>query len=214
LSIFVFEGEILTDRIGELVVPGNIIYRQRGTKWFPGENCDMGRDHTIFAMQKGYVRYYDDASTGPKKRRYIGVVFEKTDVLPYPPNAPRRRRLGMVAYSRQNGDAEGETISDANLRLWERKDNTAIQGVNKDGRLLSMRSDYSFREYGWEIGKVMDEAEKKIRPFDHKDRWVAWRKRQTGWKRKTEERRLAASSKKGGNQKAKRKGSAKPRARA
>lgn len=174
----------------------------------------MGRDHTIFAMQKGYVRYYDDASTGPKKRRYIGVVFDKADVLPYPPNAPRRRRLGMVAYSRENGDGQGEEVSEANLRLWERKDNTPVQGRNKDGRLLSMRSDYSFREYGWEIGKVMDEAAEKIRPFDHKDRWLAWRKRQTAWKRKTEERRLAASSKKGGTQKAKRKGSAKPRTKA
>ncbi|KAL6722295.1 54S ribosomal protein L2 mitochondrial [Lecanora helva] len=41
-----------------LVVPGNIIFRQRGTHWFPGENCGMGRDHTIFARERGYVVFY------------------------------------------------------------------------------------------------------------------------------------------------------------
>ena len=34
---------------GEAVIPGNIIVRQRGTKWWPGEGVGMGRDHTIFA---------------------------------------------------------------------------------------------------------------------------------------------------------------------
>ncbi|KAH0363899.1 hypothetical protein KCU89_g18998, partial [Aureobasidium melanogenum] len=42
----------------QYVIPGNIIFRQRGTKWFPGDNCAMGRDHTIYATQPGYVKYY------------------------------------------------------------------------------------------------------------------------------------------------------------
>lgn len=40
---------------GEFVIPGNIIVRQRGTKFHPGENVSMGKDHTIFATTEGYV---------------------------------------------------------------------------------------------------------------------------------------------------------------
>ena len=42
---------------GELVIPGNIILRQRGTKWHPGDNVGMGKDHTIFAMIDGVVKF-------------------------------------------------------------------------------------------------------------------------------------------------------------
>jgi large subunit ribosomal protein L27 len=42
---------------GEYVIPGNIIVRQRGTKFHPGENVDMGRDYTIFATIEGYVKF-------------------------------------------------------------------------------------------------------------------------------------------------------------
>ena len=43
---------------GEVVVPGNIILRQRGTKWHPGKNVGIGKDHTIFALVDGNV-YFD-----------------------------------------------------------------------------------------------------------------------------------------------------------
>ena len=42
---------------GEKVIPGNIILRQRGTKWHPGENVGMGKDHTIFAVTDGNVKF-------------------------------------------------------------------------------------------------------------------------------------------------------------
>ena len=42
---------------GEAVVPGNIIVRQRGTKFHPGENVGMGTDHTIFAVAEGQVTF-------------------------------------------------------------------------------------------------------------------------------------------------------------
>ncbi|WP_353663178.1 50S ribosomal protein L27 [Hydrogenimonas sp. SS33] len=42
---------------GEKVVAGNIIYRQRGTKIHPGNNVGMGKDHTLFALIDGVVRY-------------------------------------------------------------------------------------------------------------------------------------------------------------
>lgn len=42
---------------GQVVIPGNIIIRQRGTPWSAGQNCGMGRDHTIFALVEGTVRF-------------------------------------------------------------------------------------------------------------------------------------------------------------
>ncbi|RPI41921.1 MAG: 50S ribosomal protein L27 [Hyphomicrobiaceae bacterium] len=42
---------------GEHVVPGNIIIGQRGTKWHPGRNVGMGRDHTLFALTEGNVEF-------------------------------------------------------------------------------------------------------------------------------------------------------------
>ena len=40
---------------GEQVIPGNIIARQRGTKWHPGDNVGLGKDHTIFSLVDGIV---------------------------------------------------------------------------------------------------------------------------------------------------------------
>lgn len=40
---------------GEIVIPGNILVRQRGTKFYPGTNVDIGRDHTLFATAEGRV---------------------------------------------------------------------------------------------------------------------------------------------------------------
>lgn len=45
---------------GESVIAGNIIIRQRGTKWTPGRNVGIGRDHTIFALVDGNVRFDKD----------------------------------------------------------------------------------------------------------------------------------------------------------
>ena len=42
---------------GESVIPGNIILRQRGTKWHPGKNVGLGRDYTIFSLVEGNVRF-------------------------------------------------------------------------------------------------------------------------------------------------------------
>ncbi len=52
---------------GEAVIAGNIIIRQRGTKWHPGQNVGLGRDHTIFALVAGSV-YFD------RKGRRVNVV--------------------------------------------------------------------------------------------------------------------------------------------
>ncbi len=42
---------------GQAVIAGNILVRQRGTKWHPGENVGLGRDHTIFALIDGRVQF-------------------------------------------------------------------------------------------------------------------------------------------------------------
>ena len=42
---------------GQVVIPGNILVRQRGTKIFPGENVGMGKDHSIFSVIKGKVEF-------------------------------------------------------------------------------------------------------------------------------------------------------------
>jgi large subunit ribosomal protein L27 len=55
---------------GEQVIPGNIIIRQRGTRWHAGRNVGMGRDHTLFALVEGQVRF----GSGPAGRAYVSVV--------------------------------------------------------------------------------------------------------------------------------------------
>lgn len=55
---------------GELVIPGNILVRQRGTKWWPGQNVGIGRDHTIFAVAEGHVTFHK----GLKGRTFISVL--------------------------------------------------------------------------------------------------------------------------------------------
>ena len=56
---------------GQSVIAGNIIVRQRGTKFHAGENVGMGRDHTLFATADGSVKF---EVRGPKKRKTISVV--------------------------------------------------------------------------------------------------------------------------------------------
>lgn len=46
---------------GEHVIPGNILVRQRGTKWHPGDNVGLGKDHTIFAKVEGTVQFHKSA---------------------------------------------------------------------------------------------------------------------------------------------------------
>lgn len=56
----------------EYVIPGNIIVRQRGTRFHPGLNVSMGKDHTIFATAEGYV----DFKIKRDGRKYISVLPE------------------------------------------------------------------------------------------------------------------------------------------
>ena len=54
---------------GEAVVAGNIIVRQRGTRWYPGAGVGLGKDHTLFALTDGKVAFRD----GRQGRKYVHV---------------------------------------------------------------------------------------------------------------------------------------------
>ena len=56
---------------GEQAIPGNIILRQRGTKWHPGTGVGMGRDHTLFALVDGQVSF---ATKGSLNRQTVIVT--------------------------------------------------------------------------------------------------------------------------------------------
>ena len=56
---------------GEQVVAGNIILRQRGTRYHAGVNVGLGKDHTIFATAEGKVEFNQ---RGPKNRTFVDVV--------------------------------------------------------------------------------------------------------------------------------------------
>jgi len=80
----------------QYVIPGNIIVRQRGTQFHPGQHVKMGRDHTIYAMVPGYVRFYRE--TGSRKdRKFIGVVLHRGEKLPRDESTLGRSRFfGLV----------------------------------------------------------------------------------------------------------------------
>ena len=56
---------------GEAVIPGNILVRQRGTKFHPGVNVGCGKDHTLYAKAQGKVEF---KVKGPNNRTFVSVV--------------------------------------------------------------------------------------------------------------------------------------------
>ncbi len=58
---------------GEVVLAGNILVRQRGTRFKAGDNVGVGRDHTLFALEDGRVKF---ESRGFPKRKYVSIVTE------------------------------------------------------------------------------------------------------------------------------------------
>lgn len=55
---------------GQAVIPGNIIVRQRGTKYYPGVNVGIGKDHTLFALTEGRVEFRTKAN----QRTFVNVA--------------------------------------------------------------------------------------------------------------------------------------------
>ena len=58
---------------GQSVLAGNIIVRQRGTKFHAGSNMGIGKDHTLFALADGKVQF---EVKGPKNRKFVSIVAE------------------------------------------------------------------------------------------------------------------------------------------
>ncbi|APX94555.1 50S ribosomal protein L27 [Franzmannia qiaohouensis] len=56
---------------GQVVTAGNIIVRQRGTKFHAGTGVGLGRDHTLFALSDGVIKF---ETKGPKNRKFVSVV--------------------------------------------------------------------------------------------------------------------------------------------
>ncbi|EPQ58284.1 hypothetical protein GLOTRDRAFT_110115 [Gloeophyllum trabeum ATCC 11539] len=80
----------------QYVIPGNIIVRQRGTQFHPGQHVKMGRDHTIYATVPGYVRFYKEKWMRGE-RKFVGVVLERGERLPRDDTAlGRSRYFGLV----------------------------------------------------------------------------------------------------------------------
>lgn len=172
--------------IDQFVIPGNILYKQRGTHWWPGENCIMGRDHTIHSMATGYVKYYRDPQRHPD-RKYIGVVFDKADVLPYPVHAERKRKLNMTTHTIKAA-AEKPELSPSGIPFQV----TRVEAGEPD-RLLKLRKDYSYREDNWRIGRLVSTTGLKTKRFRTRKQWFRhrrWRReRELAGQRKAEEKR-------------------------
>lgn len=165
-----------TDHLADqFVIPGNILYKQRGTLWWPGENCKMGRDHTIHAMATGYVKYYRDPAKHPD-RKYIGVVFNKEDTLPYPRHAERKRRLNMTTYTIRPSVPEPE-LSTSGIPIQVTR---ATPG--EPDRLLRLRKDYSYREDNWRIGRLVQTTGLRTTKFASRKKYFRNRR----WRRERE----------------------------
>lgn len=55
---------------GQLVLAGEIIVRQRGTRFHPGSHVGLGRDHTLYALSTGFVQFL---TKGPKNRKFVAI---------------------------------------------------------------------------------------------------------------------------------------------
>ncbi|KAI5799193.1 ribosomal L27 protein-domain-containing protein [Peziza echinospora] len=139
---------------GETVRIGTIIYKQRGTVWFPGENAAAGRDHTIYATQPGYVRYYKDPLQ--PTRKFIGVAVRPEQKLPTPTNAASRRRLGKEEVPL--------IIIDPRNTITEAEKEMLSSGI------------YYYRPANWKLGLMSKEVPENEK-YDKKNTWARWQKR-------------------------------------
>ncbi|KAK9425967.1 putative Large ribosomal subunit protein bL27m [Seiridium unicorne] len=144
------------------VIPGNILFKQRGTKWHPGENVGMGRDHTLFAKVTGYVKYYKDPAKHPD-RQYIGVVFNKDDKLPYHSHAMRKRKLNMVASVIPEAKPE-PAISASGIPNQVVRQGYGRSPHPREERVYKLQKDgsYAYREENWRLGSLVRTEKRKM----------------------------------------------------
>lgn len=129
---------------GQDITSGEIIMRQRGTKFYPGENVGIGKDHTIFALEPGVVRYYLDPFH--PKRKFIGVALSRDLKLPSPHFEPTFRRFGRCELTNKRASSKEESSL-------SRKDYLAKPDILK---LLESR-DSKRKELQKELAKALTE---------------------------------------------------------
>jgi large subunit ribosomal protein L27 len=108
---------------GQSVVAGNIIVRQRGTTFHPGQHVGRGRDHTLFALVPGFVQFYSGplpSQPGGKVRKLVGITTESREqLLPrIEETEGRSRYFGGVDLRRTRGEWENQ-VEDEGLEISE-----------------------------------------------------------------------------------------------
>ena len=78
---------------GQHAIPGNIIVRQRGTKYHPGENVGMGKDHTLYALTEGHVQF----KRGRKDRTFVHILSNESPIIA----APKKVKPAVQAKSEE-----------------------------------------------------------------------------------------------------------------
>lgn len=137
----------------------------------------MGRDHTIFALETGYVTYYSDPARFPG-RKYIGVVFNRGEKLPRGKNAVRRRRLGMVSRPRiLGGDSPNTLVAETTPPAPAPAPAFATSTTPAPALLPApipttppSKRGYMYRETNWSIGRTAERIALARPPLTHKER--------------------------------------------
>ncbi|SCV04927.1 LANO_0G14488g1_1 [Lachancea nothofagi CBS 11611] len=124
---------------GQEVKPGEILMRQRGTKFYPGENVGIGKDHTVFAMEPGFVRYYLDPFH--PKRKFIGVALGSELKLPTPHFAPRVRRFGRQLI--ENSEAAQKEANSLTRKQFMARDSITAGMNERETRRADLRLQFA-----------------------------------------------------------------------
>jgi len=136
-----------------------------------------------------------------RERKFIGVVFERGEVLPRGRGRARRRRLGLVGRERVGGVvgeegavAEGEEVVEATRPVEQQRKSKKTKPPEPK---LELRPGYQYRQSNWHIGRAAERANVVVREYKRGDRFLAWRKLNARKARNAERRALSSRKKKG-----------------
>jgi len=118
---------------GQLALAGNIIVRQRGTKFHPGENVGLGKDHTIFAKIDGTVKF----TRKRNNRNYISILPFDEDLLvqeakPKKKAAPKKEAAPVAEEAPVTAEAPAVEEAPAKEKAPEAKDRKELSDEEKD----------------------------------------------------------------------------------
>ncbi|CCK71588.1 mitochondrial 54S ribosomal protein bL27m KNAG_0H01730 [Huiozyma naganishii CBS 8797] len=123
---------------GQQVNAGEILMRQRGTKFYPGEHVGIGKDHTIFALEPGFVRYYLNPFHPQKK--FIGIALGKEAKLPTPHFDPLPRRFGHTLLdNRRAAEKEEQSLP---RKTFLSKDSILAAQQQRELKRKELKEDY------------------------------------------------------------------------